>query len=256
MRGSIWMLVGFFSILATNVAAQSCPANLNSEAQIVLTGGLRMVPDATLPTSSVDTNLTFFREFLGFDDARIQHETQNAFQFFSERFGLEFSLSEPDELGRRIFQNATLQPFSRRRPSGGIATFNRWLVTGSTRARCFSIYTGGHVVSFTGEQTLRGTYGGEEGIQVTSSRTLRYDYLFVPIPHRDPLVIQRKTPIPNEAQQIGLYVLLFELSHPTLGQGAQQGFFQTDRSTVNGTTIVRRSGSAVLTFPPNALSFN
>ena len=252
----IWMLVGLFSILATNVAVQSCPANLNSEAQIVLTGGRRVVPDASLPTASVDTNLTFFREFLGFDDARIQHETQSVLQFFNERFGLNFTLSEPDELGRRFFQNATLQPFSRRRPSGATATFNRWLVTGSTRARCFTVYTGGHVISFTGEQTLRGTYGGEEGIQVTSSKTLRYDYLYVSIPRRDPLVIQRRTPIPNEAQHIGLYVLFFELSHPILGQGAQQGFFQTESSTVNGTTIVRRSGSAVLTFPPNVLSFN
>ena len=215
-----------------------------------------MVPDAALPTARVDTNLTFFREFLGFDDARIQHETQNAFQFLNERFGLNFSPSEPDELGQRFFQNATLQPFSRGRPSGATVTFNRWLVTGSTRARCYTVYTGGYVVSFTGEQTLRGTYGGDEGIQVTSSKTIRYDYLYVSIPRRDPLVIQRRTPIPNEAQQIGLYVLLFELSHPTLGQGAQQGFFQTEHSIVNGTSIVRRSGSAVLTFPPNVLSFN
>ena len=58
----------------------------------------------------VDTNLTFFREVLGFDDAEIQQETQNAFQFFNERFGLDFSRSEPNELGIRFFQNATFQP--------------------------------------------------------------------------------------------------------------------------------------------------
>ena len=111
-------------------------------------------------------------------------------------------------------------------------------------------------VNFIGEQTLRGTYGGEAGIQVTSNRVLSYEYISISIPHRDPVVIQRKTPIPNEAAQIGLFVLFYELSHPTLGQGALQGFFQTERGTRNGTIILRRTGKAVATFPPNVLSFN
>ena len=105
-------------------------------------------------------------------------------------------------------------------------------------------------------QTLRGTYGGEEGIQVTSNRVLSYDYLSISISHRDPVVIQRRTPIPNEGAQIGLFVLFYELSNPSLGQGAQQGFFQTERGIENGTNILRRSGSSVLTFPPNVLTFN
>ena len=257
MRGSIWMLVGFFSILATNVAAQSCPANLNSEAQIVLYGDRMFSLDAILPAASDDANLTFFREVLQYDDTQTQHETQNAFQFFNERFGLEFSLSEPDELGRHFFQNASLQPFSRR-PSGATATFNRWLVTGSSRARCYTVSLGGYRVSFTGEQTLRGTYGGEEGIQVTSSRALGYEYISIAVTPHSSIVIQRRTPIPNESHRIGLFFLFYELTHPTLGQGAQQGFFQTERATGNGTApgILRHSGSAVLTFPPNVLSFN
>ena len=251
----MWVIVGLLSILVANAAAQSCPTNLNSEAQIVIYADSTISADAVFQSAGIDTNLTFFREVLGFDDAQIQHETQNAFQFFNERFGLNFSLSEPDELGQRFFQNATLRPFSRR-PISGIATFNRWLVTGSTRSKCYTVSIGGYAVSFTGEQTLRGTYGGEEGIQVTSSRVLNYAYRYTSIPHHDPLVIQYWTPIPNESQLLGLFVLFYELSHPTLGQGAQHGFFQTERATVNGTSIIRRSGSAVFTFPPNVLSFN
>ena len=249
----IWALVGLFSVLVANAAAQSCPANLNSEAQMVLYGDILFSPEA-LQAILVDTNLTFFREVLGLDDAEIEQETQNAFQFFNERFGLDFSQSEPNELGIRSFQNATIQP--NRQPSGIFITFNRWLLTGNTRSRCFSATIGGYLVNFIGEQTLRGTYGGEEGIQVTSSRVLQYDYLSISIPRRDPVVIQRKTPIPNEAAQIGLFVLFYELSHPTLGQGALQGFFQTELATRNGTIILRRTGSAVATFPPNVLSFN
>ena len=249
----IWALVGLFSVLVTNATAQSCPANLNSEAQIVFYGD-RMFSQEVLQAALVDKNLTFFREVLGFDDAEIEQETQNAFQFFNERFGLDFSQSEPNELGIRSFQNATIQP--NRQPSGIFITFNRWLLTGNTRSRCFSATIGGYLVNFIGEQTLRGTYGGEEGIQVTSSRVLQYDYLSISIPRRDPVVIQRWTPIPNEGAQIGLYVLFFELSHPTLGQGAQQGFFQTEMFTANGTSILRRAGSNVITFPPNVLSLN
>ena len=252
MQG-VWVLAGLFGVLVTNAAAQSCPANLNSEAQIVLYAD-RVLSAEVLQPISVDTNFTFFREVLGFDDAEIQQETQNAFQFFNERFGLDFSLLEPNELGVHFFQNATFKSF--RAAGGPTATFNRWLLTGNTHSKCFTTAIGGYRVDFTGEQTLRGTYGGEEGIQVTNNRVLLYDYISISVPHRDPVVIQRWTPIPNEAQQFGLYVLFYELSHPTLGQGAQQGFVQTELVTENGTSVNRRSGSSVLTFPPNVLSFN
>ena len=249
MQG-VWVLSGLFGVLVTNAAAQSC---LNSEAQIVLYAD-RVLSAEVLQPISVDTNFTFFREVLGFDDAEIQQETQNAFQFFNERFGLNFSLLEPNELGVHFFQNATFQSF--RAAGGPTATFNRWLLTGNTRSKCFTTAIGGYRVDFTGEQTLRGTYGGEEGIQVTNNRVLLYDYISISVPHRDPVMIHRWTPIPNEAQQFGLYVLFYELSHPTLGQGAQQGFVQTELGTENGTSVNRRSGSSVLTFPPNVLSFN
>ena len=111
-------------------------------------------------------------------------------------------------------------------------------------------------MNFTGEQTLRGTYGGEGGIQVTTSKNLEYGYTSISVPHRGPVVIQQWTPIPNEAVQIGIFVLFYELSHPTLGQGALQGFYQSERGSKNGTSILRRAGTAVITFPPNVLSFN
>ena len=91
---------------------------------------------------------------------------------------------------------------------------------------------------------------------MTSNRLLSYDRLSISIPGRDPILIQRRTAIPNEGVQIGLFVLFFELSHPTLGQGALQGFVQTERVTENGTSILRQTASALATFPPNVLSFN
>ena len=84
-----------------------------------------------LPAAGSDTNLTFFREDLRYNDDEIKLEVQNALQFFSERFGLEFSLTQANELGQRFFQNATLQPV--RGPNQTNAILNRWILTGNTR---------------------------------------------------------------------------------------------------------------------------
>ena len=146
----MWLFVGTVTILVINAAAQSCPAKFNSEAQMVMVVD-RTVPLDELPAAGVDTNLTFFREVLQYDDARIQQETQNAFQFLNERFGFDFSLTEPDDRGICFFQNATFQPI--RRPSPN-ATFNCWPITGRTESRCFTTAIGGFFVSFTGEQTM------------------------------------------------------------------------------------------------------
>ena len=70
----IWVLTCLFSVLVTNAAAQFWPVNLNSEPQIVLVFD-RTVPLDDLPAAGVDTNLTFFREVLGYDDVQIQQET-------------------------------------------------------------------------------------------------------------------------------------------------------------------------------------
>ena len=254
----MWMFAALLSIIViTSAAAQSCPANqIASDAQIVLysTGVLPATADR-LSAANFDTNLTFFTDILGYSDDEIQQEIQNALQFFSERFGLEFSLTQPNELGLRFFQNATLQPI--RRGDSVNITFNRWILTGNTRSKCFVGYIGGFLVTFSEEQILKGTYGGEEGIDIPNNRILSYEYVSISVPPCEPIVIRRQTPIPIESVRFGLFVVFYELSHCTLGQGAQQGFVQVERATAaNGTSFLRLSGSAVFTFPPNVLTFN
>ena len=255
----MWMFAILFSILViTSAAAQSCPANqIASDAQIILYS-TEVVPASafSLPAGNFDTNLTFFSDVLGYSDDEIQQEVQNALQFFSERFGLEFSLSQPNELGLRFFQNATLQPIMR--TTGIDAIVNRWILTGNTRSKCFGTRIGGFLVTFSGEQILKGTYGGEEGIDVPNDRTLSYECVSISVPPPcEPIVIQSQTPIPIEAVRIGIFVVFYELSHRTLGQGTAQGFVQVERATAaNGTSFLRSSGSVIFTFPPNVLSFN
>ena len=254
-------------LVITSAAAQSCPANqIASDAQITIHDDV-VVPASVLPQlpsvardqARFDTNLTFFSEVLGYSDDEIQQEVQNALHFFSERFGLDFSLTPPNELGLRFFQNATLQPT---RPVTGIRTIlNRWILTGNTRSKCFPATIGGFRVTFSEEQLLKGTYGGAEGIDVPTDRTVGYQYLSISVsPSCEPIVIQRQTPIPVEDQRTGvnrLSVVFYELSHPTLGHGAEQGIVQFERFTAaNGTTFFRASGTSVLTFPPNVLMFS
>ena len=250
------MCVGLLSILVIiTAAAQSCPANqIASDAQIVVHADAEIPTSALrLPAGNPDPNLTFFSEVLGYSDDEIQQEVQNALQFFSERFGLDFSLTQPNEQGLRFFQNATLRPI--RRETNAIV--NRWILTGNTRTKCFRTQIGGFLVTFSGEQVLTGTYGGEEGLDVPNDRTLAYECTSISIPPCEPIVIQGHTPIPNETARIGIYVVFYELSHRTLGQGAIQGLIQVQSATAaNGTAFLRVSGTAVFTFPSNVLTFN
>jgi len=257
MEEELFFAYLFSVVVITTAAAQSCPANqIASDAQIIIHSDTEVPTSALrLPGGNPDPNLTFFSEVLGYSDDEIQQEVQNALQFFSERFGLDFSLTQPNEQGMRFFQNATLQPI--RRVDQVNAILNRWILTGNTRSKCFRFQFGGFLVTFSGEQILKGTYGGEEGIDVPNGRTLSYEYMSISVPPCEPIVIQRQTPVPIATSRIGIYVVFYELSHRTLGQGAIQGLVQFELATAaNGTDYIRFSGSSVMTFPPNVLTFN
>ena len=110
---------------------------------------------------------------------------------------------------------------------------NSWILTGNTRSKCFVGYIGGFIVTFSGEQILKGTYGGEEGIDIPNDRILSCEYVSISVPPPcEPIVIRRQTPIPIESIYMRIGVLFYELSHRTLGQGAaQQGFVQVEQFT-------------------------
>ena len=127
----------------------------------------------------------------------------------------DFSFTQPNELGLRFFQNATLQPI--RRGDSVNITLNRWILTGSTQSKCFHTEIGGFLVTFSGEQILKGTYGGEGGIDVPNDRILSYEFVSISVPPCEPIVIQHQSPIPIESVRFGLFVIFYELSHRTLG---------------------------------------
>ena len=55
-----------------------------------------------------DPELTFFKEVMGLRGEDIQHTFENGFKFFNATYGLDFSLSTPNEENEYVFENARL----------------------------------------------------------------------------------------------------------------------------------------------------
>ena len=78
------------------------------------------------------------------------------------------------------------------------------------------------MVTFSGDQLLRGSYGGSEGRPVMGGEAiLDYGFYSIPVCRQSPITIRRVTPIPNEERRIGFSIFFYELFHRNLGQGTE-----------------------------------
>ena len=233
------------TLLAGNidVAAQFCDSGF-------ITGQIVILGDGTVSADEVqgnDPELSFFREVIGFNDAGVEQVTQDAMNFFQSNYGLDFSQSEPNQLGERVYMNATVFPY--RLPFDIHATYNPWIVNPERGTKCFASSAGGFMVTFSGDQLLRGSYGGSEGRPVMGGEAiLDYGFYSIPVCRQSPITIRRVTPIPNEERRIGFSILFYELFHRNLGQGTERGVFQS-AVLADDENRVRTVGSSVLTFP-------
>ena len=161
-----------------------------------------------------------------FSDTEIDEATQEAIAFFNETFGIDFSGSEPDELGRRFSGNASTF-FAYFPPEIDYhVSFNRWIVSGITQSLCFKISQGGFLVFFAEQQLLHGIYGGPEGRLINPGEELTWGYYSVPVCPQQPLVIQfqSNTPIRREEGD-GFMTINYDVYSRTLGKGAAMGLF-------------------------------
>ena len=230
----------------------TCPADFFT-AEIILTADI-LAPASSLDSS--DPDLTFFRDEIRFSEAEIDLARQSAIDFFNTRFGLDFSQTDPVIRERRVFQNATFEPFFA--AAVFTASINNWLVTGNTRSsRCFDTIEGGFVVNFESEQVLHGTYGGTEGIMVGPGNNLVWAYYSINACETTPLLIQLNNDVPARSTADGILVDSNRLFHRTLGTGTEQGL-NTFTSVGNG-SFVQFITRRVLVFPdvlPSALPNN
>ena len=189
------------------------------------------IVDEIVPASAAqaapDSSLSFFREVMLFTEEEIVQVTNDAIQFFNTRFGLNFSQSEPAELGQRFYQNATFFPFRFAPELRYTVTFNRWIVSGNTRSACFENRAGNYQVNFSDQQILHGTYGGEEGIPVAPGDALVYGFHNILVCPQEPLVIQYSTATPTRVDpHDGIGTNNFDLFHRVWGRGLGQGTVQ------------------------------
>ena len=166
-----------------------------------------------------DPDLIFFKEILKFRGDAIQHTFNDAIKFFNESFGLDFSSSH-------VYQNSTLGAFKISDDIDYLVTLNNWIQTGSTRSSCYRNNDGGIGVTFSGEQTLRGTYGGSYGKTVGAPNFLAYGFYSIDACEQSPIVLQYRSVTPLRQEPVdGLSLINVNLYNRVLGYGKAQGIF-------------------------------
>ena len=244
MKTCVLFIVFFWVIATTSVEGQTCPRDWFAAEYSIITNN-------TFPRTDFrpDTDFSFFRDVAKFTSEEIETTIQDAIAFYASRFGLDFSASQPNELGVRRYQNATFTPLQF--PVTFTATVNQWLKNGNTNSMCYVVRIGGLLGGFTGPQMLHGTYGGEEGILANPGHTLGYGYFSIDVCPQQPMLIRFQTPIPGRPDPIdGYSAVVSDLFHRTLGRGLEIGASRTVPHTADG-SIRRFEFQSVHTFRSN-----
>ena len=158
---------------------------------------------------------------MGFRDADIKYITEDAIAFFSDTFGLDFSAA-PNEMNERFFENARMAPYMLSNEHKMYANTNNWIRTGSTRTTCNRMFQGGFRVTFSGDQTLYGSYGGAEG--KPAGVVLLYGFYSIDGCQQSPVVIQFQCSKPPRIEPVdGVFIFNCESYSRVLGYGRIRG---------------------------------
>ena len=200
------------------------------------------------PTIIVDDpDLAFFTDVMKFRQDAIDHVIEDALTFFNDSYGLDFFLSIPNERNERFLENAKLAPFVLSDEINYVVTLNSWIRSGSTRSSFYTIRDGGFGVTFSGDQTLYGSYGGATGLPARSGELIVYGFYNIPVCVQSPVIIQYQSGTPFRAEPIdGFGIINCQLYNRVLGFGTARGIgsIQPDGNG-NFHTIIRN----VFTFP-------
>ena len=214
----IWIHVLIFAASSLAVYSQTCPSGHYSA---IFTAAMDTTVDSRLRR---DPDLTFFKTVLKFRDSDIQHTTDDAIQFFYDRFGLDFSNSPPDENNQRFIQNATMSPIMILPEYNLIVTDNHWIRTGNTYSSCYFESFGGFGVTFSGEQTLYGSYGGADGKPAGVGNSLNYAFISIDVCKQSPLLINQVSRYPSRFEPIdGTEIFIADIYNNVLGHGTAHG---------------------------------
>ena len=173
-----------------------------------------------------DPELTFLKGVMKIRDGVIQNIISNSIKFFNETFGLDFSLSPPNDQNEYVYQNATLRLFKVAENIEYTVTLNNWIQTGRTRSTCYQIRDGGFQVTFSADLTLHGSYGGASGKPAGVTEALYYGFYQIEVCQQSPVVIQYQSASPLRHVPIdGIGVINCDLFNRNLGYGKAMGAF-------------------------------
>ena len=213
-----------FSVEAT-VALQSSPPTCGKFPASFL-AIIDQTIDAPFAFLEADPDLKFFKDVLKFRENAIQQTFNDAINFFNETYGLDFSLSPPNDQNEYFYENAKMSAFKFADDIQYLVTLNNWIQTGSTRSKCYRINDGGIRVTFSAEQTLHGSYGGTDGITVGVPNLLVYGLYSIEVCQQSPVIIQYQSGSPVRQEPVdGTNIINCELYSRVLGYGTAQGVF-------------------------------
>ena len=216
----VWIYSLVFAVSSLTVSSQTCPSDHFS---VIFVGTIETTIDG--PAIDVpDPELYFFRNVLKFRDEDIAHFVEDAIYFFNYTFGLDFSTSPPTDRHEVFYDNAKFSPYTSRFTLSEDAiysvTSNNWIRTGSTHSSCYRIRYGGASVTFSGEQTLYGNYGGAEGKPVGPTNTLVYGFYIIDVCQQSPVLIQFQSSTPFRVEPVdGILIINLDLYNRVLGYG-------------------------------------
>ena len=206
--------------MASIVAAQTtvCPADWFPA---VFTATSGQVADKPVPFDD-DPEFYFFKNIIKFRDEAIQHTTEDAIEFFNDSYGLDFSGSSPNAQNERFFQNARMNPFILNPDIRYTVTSNNWIRTDSTRSSCLNMRDGGFQVTFSGNQTLHGSYGGKPARAVID--LIIYGFYNIEVCSQSPVIIQYQSGTHFCLEPIaGFWIINCDIYNRVLGHGKALG---------------------------------
>ena len=223
--------------------SSSCPSEwLSAEFTIVAD---RVIDASQGRTFILDPTGSHLSDVMGFTPSRIATEIQTVRDYLNTTFGLTFS--GLDANGEATFQNATLSYF--RVPFRHHVTYNRWIPSGRTRSRCYDAFNGGLQVTFSGNQLLRGTYGGPTGISVTAGDDILYGYYRIDVHNLQPIEIQYQSNIPGRPTPVDNYIVNdIRTYHSQLGFGREIATFRITPFNEDGSQL-RAEFRSMVSFP-------
>ena len=230
-------------LIVHNGASQSCSTPFEAV--------IASVTDLVVPASSLqfaDPEMRFYTDILRFTTEEINQEMENAIQYFTTQFGVDFANIEPNDANQRFLPTAVFGPIQI--PFNSTMIANHWISTGNRRSRCFTISAGYFGVTFNDTTMLHGVYGGEQGLPVNAGELLAYGYIVIfGACAQQPILIQTRSNTPARILPVeGWFVEDLRLYNRQLGDGRFQGVFKIRPSPDDPTMVVVES-QLLLSFP-------